>query len=78
MYRSVLAAAMAILTAGALWAQPSTEGAPDLASVEAQRKSIAEAQGMEESLRARVLEQYDEAIRQLQTARDWQSKAGYF
>lgn len=76
--RGVIAAALALLTAGALWAQPSTEGAPDRASVEAQRKSIADAQGMDEPLRARVLEQYDEALRQLKSARDWESKARYF
>jgi len=72
------AAAVVFFTVFAAGAQTAPDAAPDIAAVEAQRKSIADAQGMDEALRKRVLEQYDEALRLLKTAQEWKSKAGYF
>ncbi len=75
--RTILAGWLLAMASGLAWAQeaPSAAG---LANIEAQRKAAAEAQGMDEALRAGLLEQYDEAIRQLRAADDWRAKASYF
>lgn len=82
-HRAVVTAAALLLMAAGAWpeskpAAAPAEGAPALSEVEAQRKGAAEAQGMDETLRAAVLDQYDEAIKQLQAADDWRAKAAYF
>ncbi len=76
--RNLSGAAMVFGAMCALWAQTAPDTAPDTAAVEAQRKSIADAQGMDETLRGRVLEQYDEALRLLKAAQEWRAKAEYF
>lgn len=60
-------------------ASPASDSAPfDRAAIEAQRKQFAEAESMDETLRKRVVESYDEALRYLQASEDWRAKATHF
>ncbi len=78
---------LAILCMPAAMAQPpdvagivSPEpGEPDLnrPAVEEQRKRFAEAEGIDEALRKRIVEYYDEALRHLQAAEDWRAKGAH-
>lgn len=82
------------LTAGAVWAQtpeaaPATPPVPDMttpmsdadltpATLEALKQNAASLSGLDDAQRAALLEQYDEALRQLQLSEDWRNKAMQF
>lgn len=46
-------------------------------AIEEQRRRFAEAEGMDETLRKRIVEYYDEALRHLQAAEDWRAKGSH-
>lgn len=58
--------------------QVATEEALSAVEIQIQRESIAAAPDMDETLRARILEQYDETLAQLQRASDFRGQAKHF
>lgn len=77
--------AAVFLTGGAFVFGEVTAAAPGspqdgltLADVQLRRDSAASQQGLQETLRTSIIEQYDEALRQLKLADEWRRKAAHF
>lgn len=59
-------------------ALPLDETGTSTAELEAERRVIAEAEGLDEAVRARALALYDDALKQLMLAEEWRQKAAQF